>query len=182
MTDAVLMSHTGRSRLHDRPSVLRELVLTGGSPSRCRFLKRTKPRGLLDPHPGEDAGARAGCPDAGALVGSPEQTEPKKVRAPLTIDQMAAAAAKRAATRAARHTMGPKQKQKVKGTITTIVSPPAAAAPATIKPAPVASAPNPGTTAGAGTSPVANAPTPVAGASAAAASHGTLGSPTRLVP
>ena len=99
--------------------------------------------------------------------------KPKKVRAPLTIDQMAAAAAKRAATRAARHTMGPKQKQQVKGTITTIVSPPAANAPAPIKPAPVASAPNPGTTAGAGTSPVANAPTPVGGASAAAAPHGT---------
>jgi hypothetical protein len=54
--------------------------------------------------------------------------EPKKARAPLTIDQMATAAAKRAATRAARHTMGPKQKQKVKGTITTIVSPPSAKA------------------------------------------------------
>jgi hypothetical protein len=99
--------------------------------------------------------------------------KPKKVRTPLTIDQMAAAAAKRAATRAARHTMGPKQKQKVSGTITTIVSPPSADAPAPIVPAPVASAPNPGTSAGAGTSPVANAPTPVVGASAVAASHGT---------
>ena len=90
-----------------------------------------------------------------------------------TPEQKLAAAAKAKSTRAARHTMGSKQKQQVKGTITTIVSPPAVDAPAPIKPAPVASAPNPGTTAGAGTSPVANAPTPVAGASAAAASHGT---------
>ena len=36
--------------------------------------------------------------------------KPRKTRTPLTIDQMAAAAAKRTATRAARHTMGTKQK------------------------------------------------------------------------
>jgi hypothetical protein len=36
--------------------------------------------------------------------------KPKKARTPLTISQLAAAAAKRAATRAARHTMGTKQK------------------------------------------------------------------------
>src|SRR5258708_16879292 len=42
--------------------------------------------------------------------------KPRKTRAPLTIDQLAAAAAKRAATRVARHTMGPKKKLTVKGT------------------------------------------------------------------
>jgi hypothetical protein len=36
--------------------------------------------------------------------------KPRKARTPLTIDQLAAAAAKRAATRAARHTMGSKQR------------------------------------------------------------------------
>lgn len=49
-------------------------------------------------------------PDALADFG----LEPRKTRAPLTIDQMAAAAAKRAATRAARHTMGPKQKLRLR--------------------------------------------------------------------
>jgi hypothetical protein len=73
---------------------------------------------------------------------------PKKTRAPLTIGQRATAAARRAATRAARHTMGPKQKQQVKGTITTIVTPPAAPAPAPVAPSPVASAPSQGTSAG----------------------------------
>jgi hypothetical protein len=49
--------------------------------------------------------------------------EPKKPPARLTIGQLATAAARRAATRAARHTMGPRQKEKVKGTVTTIVTP-----------------------------------------------------------
>src|ERR1019366_5257746 len=44
--------------------------------------------------------------------------KPKKAPTPLTIEQKAAAAAKRAATRAARRTMGAKQKKAVKGTIT----------------------------------------------------------------
>ena len=73
--------------------------------------------------------------------------KPKKVRTPLTISQLAAAAAKRAATRAARHTMGTKQKQAVKGTITTIVTPPAAPAPAPVVSSPVASAPQTGASA-----------------------------------
>jgi hypothetical protein len=54
--------------------------------------------------------------------------KPKKAPTPLTIEQKAAAAAKRAATRAARRTMGAKQKKAVKGTITTIVSTPASPA------------------------------------------------------
>ena len=96
-----------------------------------------------------------------------------RARHVATPEENLARTAKAKATRAARHTMGSKKKQQVKGTITTIVSPRAVDAPAPIKPAPVASAPNPGTTGGAGTSPVANAPTPVGGASAAAAPHGT---------
>jgi hypothetical protein len=45
-------------------------------------------------------------PDALADFGM----QPKKARTPATVEQMAAAVAKRAATRAARHTMGPKQR------------------------------------------------------------------------
>ena len=71
---------------------------------------------------------------------------PKKVRAPLTIDQKATAAARRAATRAARHTMGSQQKKEVKGTITTIVSTPTTPAQP-VAPSPVASAPTTGTSA-----------------------------------
>lgn len=41
----------------------------------------------------------------------------KKARTPLTVEQKAAAAAKRKATRAARKTMGTKQKKSVKGTV-----------------------------------------------------------------
>jgi hypothetical protein len=118
-------------------------------------------------------GSFANQPDVLADFG----LKPKKAVTPLTIGQLADAAAKRAATRAARHTMGPKQKQKVKGTITTIVTPPAADAPAPVAPAPVVTAPNTGTpTTSAGPSPVANAPTPPvagAGASAVAAPHAT---------
>ena len=47
---------------------------------------------------------------------------PRKARTPLTIEQMAAAAARSAATRRVRHTMGSKQRAAVKGTIVTIVS------------------------------------------------------------
>ncbi|MGH7439052.1 MAG: hypothetical protein ACRENE_25465 [Polyangiaceae bacterium] len=43
--------------------------------------------------------------------------EPRKARTPLTIDEQAAAVAKRKATRQARHTMGKKQKKKVKGDV-----------------------------------------------------------------
>jgi len=73
--------------------------------------------------------------------------QPKKTSTPLTIDQKAAAAAKRAATRAARHTMGTKQKKNVKGTITTIVAPAPSNAP--VVTGPVASAPTAATSGGA---------------------------------
>jgi hypothetical protein len=88
-------------------------------------------------------------PDALADFG----LKPRKTRTPLTIDQLAAAAAKRAATRAARHTMGTKQKKAVKGTITTIVSPQPTPAPSPTAPSPVASAPAPSGGASAGTAP-----------------------------
>jgi hypothetical protein len=46
---------------------------------------------------------------------------PKKARAPLTVEQRATVAAKRKATRAARHTMGTKQRKKVKGAVSGVV-------------------------------------------------------------
>jgi hypothetical protein len=56
--------------------------------------------------------------------------QPNKATTPLTIEQKATAAARREATRAARHTMGKQQKKNVKGTITTIAAPaPSPAAP-----------------------------------------------------
>jgi hypothetical protein len=73
----------------------------------------------------------------------------KKARTPLTVEQKAAAAAKRTATRAARHTMGSKQKKAVKGTVTGVLVTPISA------PHPIAtvsngtSAPSTGATAGA---------------------------------
>jgi hypothetical protein len=51
--------------------------------------------------------AYKGSPDVLADFG----IQPSKIRAPLTVQAKAAAAAKRAATRAARHTMGSQQKQ-----------------------------------------------------------------------
>jgi hypothetical protein len=49
--------------------------------------------------------------------------KPRKAQTPLSVDQQTAAAAKRAATRIARHTMGSRQKKRVKGTVTTTVTP-----------------------------------------------------------
>ncbi len=46
---------------------------------------------------------------------------PRKARAPLTAKKQAAAAAKSAATRQARHTMGSQQKKDVKGNVTGVV-------------------------------------------------------------
>jgi hypothetical protein len=45
----------------------------------------------------------------------------RKSPAPITLEAKAAAAAKRASTRAARHTMGPKQKLAVVGDVTGVV-------------------------------------------------------------
>ena len=53
---------------------------------------------------------------------------PKKVATPLTVAQMAAAKAKRDATRKARGTMGSKQKKSVKGDVTGVTITPTTAA------------------------------------------------------
>jgi len=66
--------------------------------------------------------------------------QPKKASTPLTIEKKAAAAAKRKATRAMRHTMGAKQKRETKGTITTIVAPSDSKASQPVTPSPVAGA------------------------------------------
>ena len=56
---------------------------------------------------------------------------PPTVRTPQTADQKAIAVAKRAATRTARHTAGPKQKAAIKGNVTVaVVTTPATAPPA----------------------------------------------------
>ncbi|MGH7436628.1 MAG: hypothetical protein ACRENE_13220 [Polyangiaceae bacterium] len=81
---------------------------------------------------------------------------PPKVRTPLTVEQQAAAVAKREATRTARHTMGPVQKKKVKGT----VAPAPAPATPTTAPQPVAASP---------ASPAASVP--IQGTGGAAAPH-----------
>ena len=65
----------------------------------------------------------------------------RKARTPLTVDAKAAAAAKRAATRAARHTMGTTQKKAVKGDVTGVTVTPITAPPPIVpKPTPPAPA------------------------------------------
>jgi hypothetical protein len=62
---------------------------------------------------------------------------PPKARATPTAEQKAAAAAKRASTRAARHTMGKNQKKSVKGAVTTtVVVTPSPGSPPVTSPAP----------------------------------------------
>jgi hypothetical protein len=59
----------------------------------------------------------------------------RKTPTPQTVEAKAAAAAKRAATRAARHVMGPKQRKAVKGAVVgVVVTPVVAPAPATPAP------------------------------------------------
>ncbi len=65
---------------------------------------------------------------------------PKKARTPLTVEQQAAAIAKREATRAARGTKGSKQKAAVKGNVSGIVITPVLAPQPAATP-PVVSAP-----------------------------------------
>ena len=91
---------------------------------------------------------------------------PNKARTPLTVEQKAAAAAKSKATRAARHTMGPKQRSEVKGTVTGVVVTPVTSTPAT--PAPSTS----GTATAPAAASTATSGAPVQGASATSpASH-----------
>jgi hypothetical protein len=76
--------------------------------------------------------------------------KPNKARTPQTAEQKAAAAAKRKATRAARHVMGSKQRKAVKGTVTGIVVTPVVA-PQPVTPVSTGSTappPNGGTAAG----------------------------------
>ena len=74
-----------------------------------------------------------------------------KARAPLTVEAKAAAAAKRAATRAARHPMGSKQKKGIKGDVTGVLVTPLTASPptGTAPRSPTAPATSAGTTAAA---------------------------------
>jgi hypothetical protein len=72
---------------------------------------------------------------------------PKKAPTPLTVEEKAAAAAKRKATRVARNTMGSQQKKAVTGTFVGVVVTPIWTAP--ITPAPAApNGPTPGPTGG----------------------------------
>jgi hypothetical protein len=69
--------------------------------------------------------------------------KPRKPRAPRTPEEKAAAVAKGKATRAARHTAGPKQKAKIKGTVPQTAPATAPAAMATATAPSVAAAPAP---------------------------------------
>jgi hypothetical protein len=71
---------------------------------------------------------------------------PRKATTPLTVERKAAAAAKRKATRDARHTMGPQQKRDVKGDVTGVkVTPVTATKPVATSPAPAPATATPGT-------------------------------------
>ena len=81
-----------------------------------------------------------------------------KARAQLTVEQKAAAAAKRAATRAARGTKGPKAKKAVKGDVTGVTITPTTAA-ARVTP-PATSSPTAGATSSSPTATTAPRATP----------------------
>jgi hypothetical protein len=70
-----------------------------------------------------------------------------KTREPLTVEAKAAAAAKRASTRAARHTMGSDQKKAIKGDVTGVLVTPITAAPS-VTPVPATSGPTTPATSG----------------------------------
>ena len=71
-----------------------------------------------------------------------------KARVAPTVESKAAAVAKRAATRAARHTMGPKQKEGVKGDVTGVVVTPTKASSPTVAMPTAASSPTSPATSG----------------------------------
>ncbi|MGA2447354.1 MAG: hypothetical protein ABTD50_01620 [Polyangiaceae bacterium] len=79
-----------------------------------------------------------------------------KARTPLTVEAKAAAAAKRAATRAARHTMGSVQKKTVKGNVTGVVVTPTTSVPTAVAAVPTG-APPPAVPASAVTAPATSA-------------------------
>jgi hypothetical protein len=76
---------------------------------------------------------------------------PKKVPTPLTVEQLAAAAAKREATRAARGTKSAKAKKGIKGAVTGVVVTPIVAPQAAQAPAAPTAVPSTGTAASAST-------------------------------
>ena len=91
-----------------------------------------------------------------------------KARVPLTVKAKTAAAAKRASTRAARHTLGSKQKSGIKGDVTGVIVTPINAPPDVTTPSgPTAPATSTGTTAASSPS----APATSAGTTAAATPH-----------
>ena len=83
-------------------------------------------RGFMTAYESYLRGVYGSQPDVLAEFG----LQPKKVRTPATVQAKAAAVAKRAATRAARHTMGSVQKQAVKGDVTGVVVTPVTSASA----------------------------------------------------
>ena len=87
-----------------------------------------------------------------------------KARTPLTVQAKAAAAAKRASTRAARHTLGTNQKKGIKGDVTGVLVTPITASPPIVAPSsPTAPATSTGTTAASSpTAPAASGVTTVA--------------------
>jgi hypothetical protein len=82
-----------------------------------------------------------------------------KARAQLTVEAKAAASAKRAATRAARNTMGSKQKKGVKGNVVGVTVTPVTAPPPIVKADASGSSSPSGPSAGTNTVPVATTPT-----------------------
>jgi hypothetical protein len=92
-----------------------------------------------------------------------------KPRVPRTVEEKAAAVAKSAATRSARHTMGARQKEGVKGDVTGVVVIPTKA-PATTVAAP-SSPTNPATSVGPTAASNPTAPATSAGPTAAATPH-----------
>ncbi|HTB75774.1 MAG TPA: hypothetical protein VK762_21140 [Polyangiaceae bacterium] len=70
-----------------------------------------------------------------------------KAREPLTVEAKAAAAAKRASTRAARHTMGSDQKKAIKGDVTGVLVTPITVPPS-VTPVPATSGPTTPATSG----------------------------------
>jgi hypothetical protein len=88
-----------------------------------------------------------------------------KARTPLTVEAKAAAAAKRAATRAARHTVGSNQKKGIKGDVTgVLVTPITASIPAVAPSSPKAPATSTGATAASSPTPPATSGVPAAAA------------------
>jgi hypothetical protein len=101
-------------------------------------------RGVISAYAAYVKATFGNSPEALANFGLP----PRKARTPLTAEQKTAAVAKRAATRAVRHTMSSKQKKAVKGSVhVTVTSTPLAAPlPVSAPPATGGGAPSGGST------------------------------------